>query len=394
MGKLNHFKIYLYPIIAILVYHVTFVKYYYVKDYTIPTIIMIIPICLYLFLNINKILKTSRYKAINSYLIIFSCLIFISSLINFSNFDSSILFICKLWICFLFFEYIHIIKKIDKVLLIYIILSTVYAIVSLKLYNTNISLFYDYGKNYFIGNKFDVAYIVYISFMMLYAWFNIKEKNGKLNKLILISYYIFSMYVSNVVGCSTMIVGNLLTLLFLLIPNWCLKKESNIIITIVVSTVFLFVFSGILNISFIHDFIVNVLNKDTTLTGRMKIYSNIFTIIWQNLFFGVGYGNSYSTFMNIMNAPNAQNALLDWVVQIGVIGTVFLLQFVNKIFKNLKLKDMKKFKPIIVALYIFSILGMVEITINMCFFTLLAIVNSGYLLEEKGSEKDERQIIN
>ena len=55
---------------------------------------------------------------------------------------------------------------------------------------------------------------------------------------------------------------------------------------------------------------------------------------------------------------------------------------------------MKKFRPIIVALYIFSILGMVEITINMCFFTLLAIVNSGYLLDEKGSEKDERKIIN
>lgn len=187
MGKLNHFKIYLYPIIAILVYHVTFVKYYYVKDYTIPTIIMIIPICLYLFLNINKILKTSRYKAINSYLIIFSCLIFISSLINFSNFDSSILFICKLWICFLFFEYIHIIKKIDKVLLIYIILSTVYAIVSLKLYNTN--------KN---TVETTIVIIILLSFFKHQFGINKKSNVSKFPTTIVEQPTTFDTYIENI----------------------------------------------------------------------------------------------------------------------------------------------------------------------------------------------------
>lgn len=394
MDRVKNMHLSLYQIIAILVYHVTFVRYYYISNYTIPTVIMSIPICLYIGLKIKIIYNDERYKKINLLLMTFSCLILISSIVNFSNFDSSALFVLKLWICFLFFEYLHIINKLNNVLLIYVFLSTIYVSLSLIIYKNNVSLFYDYGKNYLIGNKFDVSYITYISFILLFVFFKNTKKNNLACRLITAAYYLFSLIVAFQVGCSTMIIGNILTILLYFIRDKILREEKNIIITIFISTIFLFVFSKFLNISFVNDFITNVLKKDSTLTGRTVIYSYVFKIILQNVFFGVGYGNSYTTFVNTMGAANAQNAILDWGVQIGIFGTLFLLIIVKLIFKNIKMENIKKIKPIIVAIYVFSILGMVEITFNMYFFTLLAIINYGYRLKKKEDKKNERKIIN
>ena len=142
-------------------------------------------------------------------------------------------------------------------------------------------------------------------------------------------------------------------------------------------------FRGILNYKPIQFFIVEILNEDLTLTGRLEIYDNDLEIISKKLFLGYGYGNSHDVMYDAIKAPNTQNGLLECVLNFGVLGTFILLLIIYNVFKNY---DKNKNKiPLIIYIYAFSILGMVEVTINITYIAVIALINNG-LIKEKGED--------
>ena len=106
-------------------------------------------------------------------------------------------------------------------------------------------------------------------------------------------------------------------------------------------------------------------------------------IIFQKKFLGYGYNNSYSILYPLIQAPNTQNALVEWWFISGLIGLGLLLTSIYINFENMKKNYAKKFNEdsFIMGIYIFLILGSIEITIGTAFFVLLLFSNIGNFKE-------------
>ena len=381
MKILREPKIYLYTIIAILLYHVSCITIHYYDKYTNIIGIFSVIISVYLFTKVKYFIN-KKYITINTLLIIFVIINLISILTNKLDVEKGLFFIIKLCCTFLFFEYVQQIKKEKQVAKIFLILNIIYYALSILFMLTRRDFYIKYGFNYLIGNKFALSYLgLNILFLYSFLYINKGEKSKK-NIIIIFIIFLISLYVSITSECTTALLGNIIFIILYLKRIESLTKPRNILIVLLISCCILILFSSILlNISFIQDFIVNVLKKDLSLTGRVDIYRDVLPIINSKIFIGYGYGNSYEILDNLIGAPNTQNALLEWVFYSGILGTLLLILMIYNIFYNLNyLVNSKKeygFKALVIGIYVYSILGMIEITIGMNYLVLLAMINVG-----------------
>lgn len=124
------------------------------------------------------------------------------------------------------------------------------------------------------------------------------------------------------------------------------------------------------------NFVVNVLHRDVTMTGRTEIYGAYIDVMKDNWLWGYGYIRSVNIFKPLFfGCANAQNAVLQWITQIGILAVGIMLTLFIVIFAQLsKKKDLKPIMPILALVYTFIFLGTVEITINMNFFLWMALI--------------------
>ena len=366
-------KINLINIMAFIIYHIIFVSFAYIDNYN--TIILTLEILMLFLICLNiKLITNKRFNKINFLVLVFFLVIIISSIISGPNFQRGIIYGLKVLEIFLFWECVCKTNKKNTILKMFFYLTLIYTIITDILIFFVPNLFIKYN-NYFIGNKFYVSYF-HILLFILYICI---PKNKKMYAIFL---YIFSMIMSIVVNCNTALIGCILIGIFYLLKDKLnLINPIAIILVLLVSSSVLFVFRGILNFRPIQYFIVEVLNEDLTLTGRLEIYDNDIQIILKKPFLGYGYGNSHDVMYNAIKAPNTQNGILECVLNFGVIGTSLLLLIIYNIFKNYN--KQQNLMPIIVYIYVFAILGMVEITINITYIALIAMLNNGNL-EKKG----------
>lgn len=368
-------KISIINIMAFIIYHIIFVTFSYVDNYNVIVlaleILMLFLLCLKIKVIINK-----KFAKINILLIAFIFIIFIGAIRSGSTFMRGIIFGIKVLEIFIFCEYAYQKNKIDSVIKTFFYLTLFYVIITDILLISVPSLFMRYN-NYFVGNKFYVSYL----HILLFTFYMCLPKKNKRFTIIL---YAYSIIISIIVNCNTALIGTILiALLYLLKDRFNLVNPALIIIVILVSSSILFMFRGILNYKPIQFFIVEILNEDLTLTGRLEIYDNDLEIISKKLFLGYGYGNSHDVMYDAIKAPNTQNGLLECVLNFGVLGTFILLLIIYNVFKNY---DKNKNKiPLIIYIYAFSILGMVEVTINITYIAVIALINNG-LIKEKGED--------
>lgn len=80
------------------------------------------------------------------------------------------------------------------------------------------------------------------------------------------------------------------------------------------------------------DFIVNVLEKDVTLTGRTRIWDRVLQLIYKNPLIGLGM-QDFTKFLN--GIAHAHNEILQRTLQTGIIGLILYLcmyfQLISKI---------------------------------------------------------------
>ena len=83
------------------------------------------------------------------------------------------------------------------------------------------------------------------------------------------------------------------------------------------------------------DFIVNVLHKDITFTGRMRIWETALNLISNK--FILGYGRlSENTRYSLMNATSAHNQFLILLFEGGIVLTVFIFVIIFVVSMNIK----------------------------------------------------------
>ena len=383
-------KIKLATILTILIYHICLINLYYVDKYSLITCFLMVFVIIIL-ISKMKLIFSKENKKINFWIILYVSIIGLSALYNNLNPEQGIIYCIKILEIFLFWEYINAIRYEDKVLNIFYKITLFYVIITDVLILFFPTLYKHYG-NYLLGNKFNVSYM-HIFLAILFIQLNkYKEQKKYFFKTKVILFFLMIIVISVKINCTTSIIGGIFLFILYLLPlrlKKILISSKIVIITLLISTTFLLIFSQVLQTRLVSYIIVDILHEDVTLTGRMEIYNQIFPILSNKFILGHGYGNSYQILMNLINYPNTQNGILECIFNYGIFGTSCLLIIIYNIFKKLEKNENKiRYYPIIINIYIYILLASIEITFGLYFITLLAIINNNVLTGDEKNEKD------
>ena len=240
---------------------------------------------------------------------------------------------------------------------------------------------------YIIGTKFTV---VYMHMNLLSLW--LVKMQDKLTftgwqRARMIFMGVVMLVVTFRVNCMSGVLGCVM-LLFLLwrtqrgkhLTRRLLCSPRVLLLFVVGSVLFVFAVQMLVAIPAVSYFIESVLGRDNNLTGRLQIYEMFSAEMQGNWLFGFGMGNANSAAMALFGYANAQNAILQWILQTGVPVTALLVAVMVLVFARLyKYHSLQKMMPMVALIYVYITLGTVETTFSMSFilwvFMLLMYVN-------------------
>lgn len=242
---------------------------------------------------------------------------------------------------------------------------------------------------YLFGNKFMVAYfhMQTLGILAEYAALSSKLNNIKVY-FALLSYGIYGIAICSYVNCATGIVGNLVVVSLLLIPisdtiKKTLSKPLTMMIVLLIANVLLLGSDVLLQITFVQNLIIGVLHKDLTLTGRFRIYAMLPDLFRNN--FIIGYGYNSDIFAGLIGYGNAQNGILQYVLDCGIVGAITLI--INWISSVTCIKNKERFSwPMICVIYGFIICSLVEVCFKLNFILILSIISGLRFVETKNFE--------
>ncbi len=258
------------------------------------------------------------------------------------------------------YEISEIITVIKRVLFIYLIIN-------------DISTFFTPISNnsfYFIGTKFVVSYLhMFYLGLMMYKLPELKQPS----KVKIIFFYLYSLFIIGRIECSTGLIGMSFMLILWLITR---KKDKffspkNILLIIFICFIVFVNLTYLLELPFIQNIIVNVLGRDLTLTGRMKIYENLNVIISNSPWFGYGYENI--AVANLVGYGNTQNGIYEILVNYGFFGLIGFLVCVFVSCRKIK-ETTNLIKPFNAMMIVLTIISIVEISFNYYFIFCLAMI--------------------
>ena len=256
-------------------------------------------------------------------------------------------------------------------------------IVTDVLFLARIKTFYS-GRHelFLIGTKFTVSYF---HMDLLTLWFlrnNMHQRRQDRTKRMAILLIPFLLAVSIRVDCMTGVIGCLALFVFFLLMNtqvqeYFLRLSSPVwlVIFLLASVVFPFVAQKIVAIPIIAYLLESVMSRSTTLTGRLGIFETFLQKTEGHLMWGYGLSNGNVAAERLFGCANAQNALLQWVLEAGMPATLALVVLMVIIFSQLSGSPRRqKTMPMVMLLYVYIILGMVETTFNMTVILWLALI--------------------
>ena len=373
-------KIKISSIVAFMVYHIALINLPYISIYNY-VLYAFMGLTLIFFLLNYKVFLKKEYRTVNICLLLFLMTIMISSIYNNNNIHRGIIYIIKVMSIVMFFEYMYYKNENKKAMKMFFYLTAFYCLINdIIIFISPDIYIYNQGY-YFLGNKFHLSYIHIILLILFMYLYRNELKQNDAKKIMLFFIVAISIAILMITECTTAFIGYLILLLLLGFNSVkkVLKNSKILLITIFISGFILVFFSNILQNRIIEDIIVNILHEDTELTGRLYIYENIFEILSKSLLLGYGYGNSYEIMYEYIAAPNTQNGILECVFNFGIIGTFFFILFIISIVNNLKYNSEYKDKQYVIlfGVYVFILLGMVEVTYDIYLITLLSMINCG-----------------
>lgn len=184
-----------------------------------------------------------------------------------------------------------------------------------------------------------------VSFILSY------KKYGKL----ITKYSIFALAITFISEFWVMSASGVLQILFFVMLLYMLRKESKIITPVFIFWLF-FIISIAINIFSIQNafswLIVDILNKDLTLTRRTFLWEYAMQVIAKNPVIGIGFGEKNIMGIYEREYSHPHSMLLDILVKGGVVlMTIFIL-----ILNNFT-KKFKKSKNLIIKNIIFLVIA-------------------------------------
>lgn len=154
----------------------------------------------------------------------------------------------------------------------------------------------------------------------------------------------------------------------------------------------MFLYEFILSNVYVQDFVINVLHRSLTLTGRTDIYPLLLSVMRKRIWFGYGYGTTYDISVRYFGYADTQNALSEWIIQIGVIGVAFIFLLLFNIFKKAKKENLSSRwnYSLILYIYVLTILGTVEISFGRLMFGVLALLYASTFTDTSDMEKAKK----
>ena len=136
-----------------------------------------------------------------------------------------------------------------------------------------------------------------------------------------------------------------------------------------------FIINTVLHNNIVRYVIFDLFHRTSTVYGRFEIYNNYLQTLLQNKFW-FGYGYSNGVMLTVTDVfGNAQNGLLEQMMNFGFIGVVVIL---ITIFYALRQKG--KLSYMTILLYAMIVAAIFEVTINWFFW--MALFSVQYLNEE------------
>lgn len=381
-------KISISSVLTVLIFVTQFISLKYISWYNLLRYGTIVVIGLYICTRIKYNLK-NKYLLINVCALIFALLTVCTSYLNRNRtvdrnpFLASIPFVASFIFFLLFMEIMIEQKKVKKTIRIFFRTALLFATVTDILIFTFPSLFATFNV-YLVGTKFDVVYEHLLLVVLYLAQINLNKKKD-LEIISLLFLILWSFFIGIYVECSTGIVGVFILLALLFIARSREKLFFNGLFyccTQFFCFGFVFFYEVVLSNQTVKNLITNVLKKDITLTTRTYIFEKVPVILtthngWIQ---GLGYGTSYDLGMKYGGFPDTQNGILEWIWQVGIPTTVIMVLMFAIILtvsgKCLNNNNKRILLSLISGLYLFTILGTVEITISSMYFSIVVCIMS------------------
>lgn len=279
--------------------------------------------------------------------------------------------------------------RIDAVVNVFFWMTVVYCILSIvfiaKVGVADGPLLY-----YFAGNKFSTSYYFILLACLTFVKLHRGGAGRKTVVFVTAGLGLISLAVAHAVYCSTAVAMSVLVVVLVFLPSKVqrlLEKPSVIIIAMVMTGVVLAFLTSLLQIPLVKHFVVDVLGENLTLTGRNLIYDGLQAVISNSPVLGYGYGNA-AVAMHV-GYGNAQNSIMETLVNYGVVGLMTIFYMVWTCVKGNK-------APwswgMFILLYAMIAGSIVEITFNYFFFIALMtiFVSSDQKVDEKRVEESEQ----
>ena len=394
-------RVTLYPIMIILTYLFCIIRLSYLPNINIFSLIVSIMVFIYLFTK-GAIIKNYKYSKINFSLYIFCAFALFSSILNLKNIDGTFLFVLKIIDVTLLIQYVTEIGRDISSSKILFFLSLIMTFITIWYDTTHQYYAWKNDMNYFIGTKFSVSYNAIAS--LIFYEYGFRNQNHKKRFYIVFALLsIFVLYACKQVKCMTGIIGTFLCIFFIFFNGIGVKKykkdsvffkNNTVILILVISAISVLVLEKIIAIPTINRFITNTLEKSSDLSGRLIVYEKYPLYLKDHMLFGYGYNNVYALFKNTMKirsnayAYDSQNALLEYILYFGLIGTTFFLIFVRNSIKRLEKLSFEKMnnkRIFVLGFYLLVFIGIIEITIDPLFYLFLSFIASGENRSEKSN---------
>lgn len=351
----------------------------------------------YLFARYIKVAK--KAKAILVPALLYGAVTIISSIINqmaLNTIIASIVYSIQIVDIFLVSEDFILKRKIaDYIKIIFYVFLIILLCTDLLMLVVNYN-FSDPNEEYFIGNKFVVSYLhcfaSALSFMLDSPQGKtviIRNGNFKFRRLpekfLPYLFTIYSTLICLQVTCSTGVICCICLIAMMVLPKRVKQLASNgkiMIMSIVVINFLLLGTYSILNNQYFENFVYNILGKSITWIGRLRIWENIFDLIWKKPFWGYGYYNSMV--IQVVGFGNAQNAVLKFLLDGGIFGLFTYALLIWKSFKMSRYEEVNKSYPLIAFFYAMIVASAVEINLtHMIVFLAMAITYCAEKIKER-----------
>lgn len=223
---------------------------------------------------------------------------------------------------------------------------------------------------YLLGGKNNIIFTILPAITITYMYSLMKFNKLKIFPFIIIIISLLSVFVA---GSGTGIVVVLLTILVILLPKHILPQYFTYII--IYFTAFLAIIILRLQEKLFGDFIVNVLKKDITFTGRTQIWDTITRALNDSWLLGKGLGNSV-VIDSFYPINQEHNLLLQIALDSGIIGIVLFTFLLILVGKELKKSNFNYYTKVIsFSVFAYLVVGLQESILYRKEFWLLLVIS-------------------